>query len=497
MAHELEKIGVHTVVIDRFYSLSDFFNLFEQVLDDSFVGVGISTTFFTPQEALDEFDRFASRRRRSSAYYDHGIIHKDEDIRKQWFVQLKKIMSQRSPRAKLFVGGAKASFFTNQKYKDLDEVDYVVMGAVDLVFPSVVMDLINQREPAHRQIGNKKVIDTMSHYLQPKACPKHVWLPHWGVQFQESLPIEIGRGCAFNCKFCNYDKKENTRKAIGDLRDEFIENYERFGTQFYHFVDDCFNDHPQKVETVCEMILSLPFKIEWITYARFDVAVKFPHTADLMVRAGGRGFHWGVESLTPEVARRAGKGTPSEKIKEFILDFAKKYKGLCYNTGSFISGLPGETEDSWAQQIEWLMTTENFDFLQMGPLGIAPYKHEFDGTVVDYADYSRNPQKYGFSEISEDRTYWRHETMDSIRALQLAEEATQKWAEKFKHRKGISTDIWIYPFLRSVGYSEAEVFNCYFSSDEGVRSELLEKGRVIYLKRKQDYLDHLQTLAKS
>jgi radical SAM superfamily enzyme YgiQ (UPF0313 family) len=403
-------------------------------------------------------------------------------------------MSRKSPKAKLFIGGAKAQHFTHQKYSHIDEIDYVVMGTVDGAFPQVVADLIAGNSIASKTLSSKKVIDSMNHYRQPKFCPRHQWLDHWHVQPGEALPIEIGRGCAFNCKFCNYDKKENFKKDLQDLKLELLENYDRFGTQYYHFVDDCFNDSRVKVEEVCNTLLSLPFKIEWSSYMRFDIAVKYPETMDLIVKAGGRGFHWGVESLTAEVARRAGKGTPPEKIKEFITDFRKRHEGLCYSTGSLISGLPGETEESWRRQIDWLIETENFHFLQIGPLGIAPYKHEFDGSVMDYAEYSRNPSKYGFLEVSPDCSYWRHETMDLTQAEELSEWAMSRWQEKMKPRSGISSDIWLYPLLRSYGFSEAEVYDLNFNADAEIQNKLLSKGLKVQDQRLKSYFEGIWSL---
>lgn len=496
IASELENAGIETFVVDRFYRFADFFDFLRQFLTEDFVGIGLSTTFLTPPSFLQTFDRYSSRAKRSSSYYNTGIISADADKRKAWFVELKEIMTELAPKAKLFIGGAKAQFFYHGMYDDLSEIDYVVMGVVDKIFPEVLKDLMAGQEPRHKMMGNKRVIDTAKHYVQPKVCPPHVWKKHWFVQQNEALPIEIGRGCAFNCKFCNYDKRENLRKTLDDLKQEFISNYENYGVQQYHFVDDCFNDSRAKVEEVCNLLLSLPFKVEWASYLRFDLAIKFPETADLIVESGGRAFHWGVESLTYEVARRAGKGTHSDKVKEFIVDFAKKHKGLCYSTGSFISGLPGETEESWKSQFEWLLKSETFDFIQVGPLGIAPYRQEFDGSVIDYADYSRNPGKYGFEKMDIQSGYWKHETMDSVHAQELSDWAMAKWKEKINHREGISTDIWIYPMLRSMGYTQSEVSELYFNTSKERQEELKQRGAKIFLDRDKEYFANLWSLTK-
>lgn len=45
------------------------------------------------------------------------------------------------------------------------------------------------------------------------------------------------------------------------------------------------------------------------------------------------------------------------------------------------------------------MENDVLDFLTFGPLGIMPYTENFDNVVLGYADYSRNPAKYGFTKI--------------------------------------------------------------------------------------------------
>lgn len=479
IALELEQNQIKTFVLDRYYRHPEFFNFLDGLISENTLGIGISTTFMTPPEERDKLDRYANRDLQTRSYYEAPIISRDLEIVKDWFRRLKLNLIKKSPKAKIFIGGSKAQYFSRPPFNQIEEIDYIVMGSVDGVFPKILADLKSQGEIQHKIIGGKKVVDTAKVYIQPKSCPPHEWLPHWNIIKNEALPIEISRGCVFNCKFCNYDKNESSRKNLIQLKDEFIKNYELFGTQHYHFLDDCFNDSRKKVDEVCNMILSLSFKIEWISYARFDVAVKFPETADLMVQAGAKGLFWGVESLTKEVALRAGKGTPPEKVMKFAKEFYQKYGNSCYSTGSFICGLPGETEASWNQQMEWLLKNKAFHFVQMGPLAIRPYKPEFDGSVIDFADYSRNPTKYGFTEVNFLTDYWKHETMDSQKAKELALKSMREWQNSNSTKYSITNDVWIYPSLRSLGLSHQEVYDCYFTENETKHDFL--KNRIVNL----------------
>lgn len=491
LAHGLESHGIHTDVIDHFYLLPNPLEVIERTLTEDVMVVGLSSTFMTPRSQFETLSNYIVGRDSSIIYRRSGIIHADIEETRRWLRQLREIMARKSPKAKLIIGGAKAKFFMERPFDQITEYDYLCMGSVDLIFHRVVEDIVNFGEPATVQVGGKRIVDTLNTYQQPKSCAPHDWKEHWCVQKGEALPIEIARGCVFNCKFCHYDKSEAFRKNPEDLKAEFINNFERYGTQFYHFTDDCINDNKAKVEMLCSVIDSLPFKIEWVSYARFDVAVKFPETARAMVESGARGLFWGIESLNYEVARRAGKGTPPDKIKRFLTEFYRDYGDTCLSTGSIICGLPGETKESWQVELEWLLNSPSLHFLQIGALSLLQYRAELDMKATDYADYSRHPEKYGFEEVSFSPVYWRHKTMDLPMAENLARESMKLWQDACKPRAGLVTDIWIYPHLRSLGFSPEEVRKLYFCPDEKFKEATVSRIREALGHRVKGYFQDL------
>ena len=90
----------------------------------------------------------------------------------------------------------------------------------------------------------------------------------------EWLPIEISRGCAFKCKFCNYDMKD-TRDNYVDaktLKENLIRQFEKWGTTKFTIMDDLYNDNYDKVKDLYENCWSqLPFKPELGGYLRLDL----------------------------------------------------------------------------------------------------------------------------------------------------------------------------------------------------------------------------------
>lgn len=499
LANGLETHGIKTVVIDYLHRIQDFYSFFESFLTSETLIVGVSTTFLCEPLSKETLNSKTFSWITASSYLKTPPMAENPIVFDRWLKKIREIINKKSPNAKIIVGGAKVQSLFNYGAELFTDIDYVAWGGVDHVMHLMYEDLKRTGQIKHFMHNDRKIIDTISEYKQIKGCPTMKWQSGWAIQDNEALPIEISRGCKFDCKFCHYEKKESFIKDIEILRTEFISNYEKFGTQFYHFCDDCFNDHPNKVKAVCEMILSLPFSIEWVSYARVDVAVRFPETADLMVKSGASGLFWGLESFNPIAAKKAGKGTPPEHVKAFLKDFYSKYRDQCTSLGSFIVGLPGETESSQRETIQWVCEEEALHFINVGPLRISPYSEVFDKKILDYADYARNPEKYGFEQVSFTDKFaqsmsenWKHQTMCFSEALNLTTEFLEKWRSSSPRRRGLIPSMWSYPHLRSLGYSKAEVFDMHF--DESKTQMFLQDISTRFTNRTKNYFSDLKRL---
>lgn len=478
LSASLRENGFTSLVIDYFQAKTDFLNYLDHFLSPETLIVGLSSTFLNPHQKRQNAGHLYDS---MDVYYEGELHREDGNALKTWLEALKRRMKLRAPKAKLILGGAKAlrAFDNPAAYS---EFDYICLGAGDNAVVHLAKCLREGAPPEARLYNGLNVLAGIQLKTDVAQCPDARFELADGIQRCESLPIEVSRGCAFNCKFCHYEKKTSLRKPIEVLRNELIRNFENFGTTVYHFTDDCFNDHPQKVESLCHLFLSLPFKIEWVSYARTDVAIKFPHTIELMVDAGARALFWGIESLDAETARRAGKGTPPEAVKKFLVDFVQRYGDRCLTAASFIVGLPGESKESLARTLDFICTNKAMDVLAVSPLLIASYSERLDMRVIDYSDYSRNPTKYGFKEIRFRPDYWEHAHMNSHEAHLLANEFYKAWKSAHKFY-GLSS-IWFYPHLRTLGFTHQEISNL-------VRApKLTDDFDVVSSQRFQKFLDN-------
>lgn len=472
LATKAREEGFDCLVIDKFTRLQNLKEVLKKHIGPETVFIGISSTFLAAKVENPS---------------DHTNLRptlwlKNKNDFIQWMRELRQLTQNQKSEAKIVCGGAK-SLYSMEHEETAELFDFFILGKAESYFASLLQLLVQGKEIPIKQ--HKNTFYTCDLFF-PNARVEHVSNTVWNkkdfVLKGESLPIELTKGCLYNCKFCNFEKQGSLRKELSRLRDEFIRNYELFGTTVYHFCDDCFNDTRPKVEEFCNMFLSLPFKIEWISYARVDVACKFPHTLDLMVESGARALFWGLESFDPVAARNSGKGTHPDRVKEMLISSKRKHGDKVLYFAGFIIGLPGEDESNLEKTVDWIKNSGALDQFVLFPLSLIPYSEKLDKALIDFAEYSRNPTKYGFEKVTFKPNYWKHKLMNSDRAAELASHYT-KIIKEFGVGRSVITSAFQYPHLRTLGFTHNEIVKAL---KEGSYGSSFHK---IVLTRQEEYYD--------
>lgn len=183
-------------------------------------------------------------------------------------------------------------------------------------------------------------------------------LPQDKIDFQESLTTELSTGCIFSCSFCGYallgKKKNEFVRSYESLKEEFVSNYQNFGTTLYTFTDNIINDYPPKLEHVARIRDETGIDIQWVAYARLDTMN--PKQLQLIKDAGGIGLVFGLESFTKAAGPSIGKMTDGERLKDMLRMI--KTNSNIHVSSSFIAGLPNETIEQMHSTFEWLKSEE-------------------------------------------------------------------------------------------------------------------------------------------
>jgi len=171
--------------------------------------------------------------------------------------------------------------------------------------------------------------------------------------------IVTSRGCPAGCTFCikHVSYQYGLRVRSPELLMEEMWKLKKLGIHNIHMYADLFTVHRDQVMELCQRMIDEKINIKWTCNSRVDFVDE--EMLNLMAKAGNRLISWGIESGNEQILRHARKGAYSDKV-ERALRWAKN-AGIM-NWGYFIIGLPGETEETIRQTI---------DFAKKLPLDIA------------------------------------------------------------------------------------------------------------------------------
>jgi hypothetical protein len=263
------------------------------------------------------------------------------------------------------------------------------------------------------------------------------------VDCGESPVIEISRGCIFKCSFCAYPLNGKSKfdyiKDEEILKTELIKNYELHGITTYTFSDDTFNDSTYKMEYLHKIFTSLPFKIQFVAYARLDLLNSHREQVDLLKEMGLVGAFFGIETLNHQSGKVIGKGINPEKVKEFLYELKSEYwKNDINITIGLISGLPFETTESHRATLDWI---SNKDYCLVDR--IRPAALSIPNPLLDKypfkSEFQLNAPKYGFYWPNKDSDKWKnfsHEIKSQDIAIEMSREMYEVARQAGKVSKG-------------------------------------------------------------
>ena len=216
-----------------------------------------------------------------------------------------------------------------------------------------------------------------------------------GIQPNETLPIEISRGCIFKCKFCNHlllgRGKLDYLRDFEIVKEELIHNYTKWGITNYYVICDTFNDTEYKMQEWHRMVTSLPFKIKYTVYLRADLLDRFPDVPYMLEETGLLSCFHGIETLGVNGSSVIGKGWSGKSAREYIPKLYHDIWGKrVHQTISLIAGLPGDTREILTDTAQWFVDNDLYN-VNWHTLGISP-----DASAKNASEFERNSEKYGY-----------------------------------------------------------------------------------------------------
>jgi hypothetical protein len=431
LAHVLRKQGYRVLVVNHFsdYNLPELKDIIEVAVSDSTILVGFSTTFFRninvdkkPNEPTPPYPDLEA-----NTFCPQGKDFENEIV---------ELFQKQNPKIKILVGGTKVSAYYSNK-----NVDYVCLGYGEVSVLNLADHLTNNTDlkKSYKNIWGITVIDDRLASDYKFQHEDMQWLPE-DVVNHKTLPIEIARGCIFQCKFCSYpmNGKQNLDfvKSEQNIFKELERNYYEFGIENYLMVDDTFNDHPDKLLTMRKIIKRLDFQPKFWGYHRLDLICTRPETLPILHDIGVRSMYFGIETMHSETAKIIGKGFDRQKQISMLEYIRKKYPDISIH-GSFIVGLPKESEDDVNRTHRQLMSQEiplhswQFQGLLLTKKEFQTYNSEFD---LNYSKYDYHEKASSGSKYID----WYNQHFTANQASDLASKFRQEsYASDALHLSGL------------------------------------------------------------
>lgn len=331
-----------------------------------------------------------------------SVISPETQIFLKKIERILKYVRENFPHVKIVAAGPAVSLLS-RLYRNQSLFDYMLVGHAEDTMLALANHLV--RKDTHPQFekldGNKIIRESFALPSKEKFDIQHCqhrWHKNDFIQPGESLPLELGRGCIFKCKFCQYpyigkSKNDFTRNmdlVIGEIR----HNYDNWQTQNYYLLDDTFNADQDRLQLFSNAVQQLPFSISYAAYLRIDLIHAHPESAELLKLSGLKGAYFGIETFNEESAKLIGKAWIGKRGRDFL-------KNLYHTTwnkeisvhANFICGLPPESLDDYLKTHQWCVENE-IPMWQWAPLQINRDSHnEFT------SEFDRNSEKYGFEWV--------------------------------------------------------------------------------------------------
>ncbi len=162
--------------------------------------------------------------------------------------------------------------------------------------------------------------------------------------------IVTSRGCTAGCTYCikhvSYQYSVRLRSPEKIVEELWV--LKKLGINNIHMYADLFTVSRDQVVNLCKLVIEQGLKIHWTCNSRVDYVDE--EMLDLMAKAGCWYISWGIESGNEQILKHARKGTYPERAQ---ISLALSHKAGINNWGYFIIGLPGETEETIRQTIDF------------------------------------------------------------------------------------------------------------------------------------------------
>lgn len=276
-------------------------------------------------------------------------------------VLLAQCLKERNKEINIVFGGPHASLTANESMCAFDCIDYVSVGEGEKSLPMLVKALMEKSENAITQVPNLVyrsegdiIENPVTSMLLNKELERYTVKDYSEFEdlLQQTMSIEVGRGCPFQCSFCSTSKfwgKTFRIKSVEEITEEMKYFHKRYGIMQFKFEHDMFTCNKNYIMSFCRKVRNENMPFTWTCSSRIDAL-----DADIIQaiqKANCKKMYTGIETGSQRMQRKIHKNLNMEKAKQ---NLAMLKKCGIEVTVSFIYGFPDETEEDLKETLDMI-----------------------------------------------------------------------------------------------------------------------------------------------
>lgn len=255
-----------------------------------------------------------------------------------------KVIKEKFPQIKLILAGYHPTAFPKETYEENKEViDYVIAGE----FEYATLDIVNGHE---KGVVMGKIVDMNKIPPPARDLFKMELYNEVFCRKYPNMQFQFGRGCPFDCVFCNIHSMSAYSVRCQDPKscwDEVEDCMKKYKIKEIYIDNDNINSNKKWLKELMEEKLRRKIKIPFTCMGHLSI----PHDLlELMKKCGCQGIKFGVESANNEVLKKLKKGL----TKEMAIKTIEKCKELGIKTHlTYCIGTFYDTEESIKETLEF------------------------------------------------------------------------------------------------------------------------------------------------
>ncbi|MDO9464618.1 MAG: radical SAM protein [bacterium] len=253
------------------------------------------------------------------------------------------IIKKVNPEIKIVVGGPHPSLMLDEVASN-SKIDYIMLGEGEISFTNL---LKNIQEGKNR----KRIIQGIKPELDKLPFIDRELYEGFEKPCIEDFPspfstIIAGRGCIYNCSFCQPSEKilfgkKVRRRSVDNVVEELKILKKRYGFKSFLIHDDCLTEDKKWINEFCEKYKNNGFNQPFYCQTRADIICKNENLVKQMRDSGLAMFIIGFESGNQRILNFLRKGTTVEQNYK-AAEMCKKYGIKIW--ANYMMGIPTETK---------------------------------------------------------------------------------------------------------------------------------------------------------